>query len=73
MEINPLDIRVEVIGGSGWTRTPNTVQVTHLPTGITTQCSKNRSQHTNRHGALQELISILKTQTDFTKQLELQF
>lgn len=74
MQINPLDIRVEVIiGGTAWSRTTNTVKVTHTPTGISTQCGKHRGQHANKQEAFQELVSFLTKQTDFTKQMELEF
>lgn len=74
MEINPQDIRVEILyGGSSWSRTSNIIEVTHLPTGIKTRSSKERSQHANKHIAMQEMISILTNETDFTKQMRFAF
>lgn len=69
-----MDIRVEVsYGGSPWSRTNTIVEITHLPTGIKTKCSKHRGAHYNRAEALEELNFILETNTDFLKQMSFDF
>lgn len=46
-------------GGQHVNRTESAIRLTHLPSGIVTQCQSGRSQHQNRATARQQLISKL--------------
>ncbi len=58
--INLQDIHIDVYkssgsGGQHANRTESAVRIKHIPTGIITQCKKNRSQHKNKKQAIIQL------------------
>ncbi len=65
--IKPKDIKINFYkssgsGGQHANRTESAVRIKHIPTGIITQCKKNRSQHKNKKQAIIQLKNkILKS------------
>lgn len=61
-EIHPADILVETYAkhqGGFILHPANGVRVTHIPTGVSAQCDSERSQHRNRHSAMEALKAAL--------------
>tara|TARA_B100000035_G_scaffold97509_1_gene82740 strand:- start:2227 stop:3093 length:867 start_codon:yes stop_codon:yes gene_type:complete len=64
IEIDPGDIRIDVFrasgaGGQHVNKTESAVRITHLKSGVVTQCQNGRSQHKNKDTALKQLKAKL--------------